>query len=427
MKLVVDTKNEIDRIEEFETYLSFKPDTIKKCGGMVQLASDICGTSMAALAFVGKDKVKLEATIGLQDVEIPRQALFAEQEFSESEYIEVDDVSTDSRFANASFLALGRDIHFFAAVPLDSEDGHRIGFLCLWDDKPKKLSSKEKQGLMVLGEQVMAQLDLSRQLMKLSHYQEEIDQQEVTISKLQKQLVRTLKFSSMGQMAGGIAHEINNPLAIIKGLMFRLKMAAKKGRLEEGYVSDLAKHCEEGIDRISNIIKSLVSYTHTGGALAVKPFDMAELVHNQLAIYKDKPKSRNIKFIEDLPEKLEVNASKVQLGQALIGIIDNAIDAVEGVDDPTIKVILKSQDEENVEVAIIDNGCGVLEEHLHKVTAPFFTTKESASATGMGLTLACSGVAGNKGGLFLTNNADEKGVTVKLQFPADVSKIEQAS
>ena len=217
----------------------------------------------------------------------------------------------------------------------------------------------------------------------------------------QVHLVQTSKFASLGEMAGGIAHEINNPLTIIHGNAGAIKELAELPEADLALVRLLAERIEVTTMRISKIIKGLRSFARDGEA---DPFDsssVAQIMNEVVDLCRERLHSQKIDFIVDvMPEGLTIECREIQIIQIVMNLMNNARDAISELPQKWIKLSVKNSGD-FVELSVTDSGQGVPSQILEKIFQPFFTTKELGKGTGLGLSISKGIVESHRGALYL--------------------------
>ncbi len=235
---------------------------------------------------------------------------------------------------------------------------------------------------------------------------------EHTIEKLrekQAQLVEAEKLASIGKLAAGIAHEINNPLTSV--LTFSNLM------LEQCPASDprheKLKLMARETNRARNIVRQLLNF---GRETVIRPEKIninrpvSEIIDSLAAQDAFKGIGLDLKLAEDLPEIL---ADPAQIGQVVMNILLNAIHAIT---PPGRIEVSTRQNGSNAEIIFSDTGSGIPEEHLHKIFDPFFTTKDTSKGTGLGLAVSY-GIIKKHGGEIDVASAPGKGTTFTVRLP----------
>ncbi len=227
-------------------------------------------------------------------------------------------------------------------------------------------------------------------------------------------LILSERLASLGQMAAGIAHEINNPLATIgtcaEGLLRRLR----EGREDPALLKDYLVIIEEEVRRCQAITNGMLSFVrHDGGDRM--PLDVRQLIDKTLALVGFQGRLRNVKVVLDLgSEPLRVRANEGGLRQVLLALVVNALDAME--DSGTLTLFAATVDG-RVTLRVRDTGPGIPTPLLHRIFDLFFTTKSARGGTGLGLPIAHK-IARENGGDLTVSSAPGSGATFTVTLPA---------
>ncbi len=239
-------------------------------------------------------------------------------------------------------------------------------------------------------------------------------------------MMNSARMAALGEMAGGVAHEINTPLNILVLLTERIKEASKKHPSGQE-ISPLVDKCLDTVDRIANIIKSLLAFSLEDKKQENSLFDANNLVQDTVILCSEKMKAHGI----DLQVKLHkaplmLNGHRGQLSQVLMHLLSNAFDALKGQSGTkriTVKVqesLPNSQQNENqpwVCLSVADTGPGLTTEAKEKLFQPFFTTKELNKGTGLGLSLSKGIVELHGGSISLDSSQNERSPNPDPQNP----------
>jgi C4-dicarboxylate-specific signal transduction histidine kinase len=211
---------------------------------------------------------------------------------------------------------------------------------------------------------------------------------------MQELMIQSEKMISVGGIAAGVAHEINNPLSIIIAKVTQMR---KKHSPNESLLGDLDK-IESTTLRISKIVHGLLTFSRDSKEQNLELIRLSKLIETSLDLVRERLKTKNIeiRITNDLPSDLEVPCRSVQLSQVLINLINNSADAIDSL--PTKWIELKfSQIHERLRIQVIDSGAGIPLEIYEKIMQPFFTTKPLGKGTGLGLSISRGIVESHKG------------------------------
>jgi len=225
------------------------------------------------------------------------------------------------------------------------------------------------------------------------------------------QIAQSEKMASLGQLAAGVAHEINNPLT---GILLYANLALE--RLDQA--DPLRKYLESVVndtDRCKDIVKNLLSYSRQASPTK-EIFQVNSLVEESLNLIRHQKRFFNIKLVKKMSKDMMlVHADKNQLSQVIINLVMNAIDAMERKGTLTLQTLCDKPNKKAY-IEVSDTGCGIPKENLLKIFDPFFTTKGSEKGTGLGLSTSY-GIVEENGGRISIKETSPMGTTFSLEFP----------
>lgn len=204
------------------------------------------------------------------------------------------------------------------------------------------------------------------------------------------------KMASLGQMAAGMAHEVNNPLAIICGYADSLQKHANKNELNNQAVLDSATKIKNTCQRISKIVHGLRSYSRDVTASPKEEADLQEIIDETLIFCEDKFTKYGVDLSYPKTLKQSVICRPVEISQIILNLLNNAFDAAIVTKEKWVRIDV-SQDLEFIMIAVTDSGPGIPKEISGKIMEPFFTTKPPGKGTGLGLGI-CQGLIQDHGG-----------------------------
>lgn len=208
------------------------------------------------------------------------------------------------------------------------------------------------------------------------------------IEEQQTLLVTSSRLSAIGELAGSIAHEINNPLGIVKGYSEQLMKLLKREPMDRDRIHYAGQKISETIDRMSQIILSLRRLSYEGQGEPFESVDLVQVVDDTLAICRQSIEQLGIELIFERPsEPCSVMGRPLQIGQVLLNLIQNARDAVEPLERKWIRISLRKKDSV-LELGVEDSGGGLKPDVLARIGQPFFTTKPFGKGTGLGISIS---------------------------------------
>jgi signal transduction histidine kinase len=238
---------------------------------------------------------------------------------------------------------------------------------------------------------------------------------------LQARLAQTDRLTSLGTLAAGVAHEINNPLAyvllnlgyVIDELPKLLGKSADEARA--GEVRLALDHARNGAERIRDIVRGLKTFSRPENETRV-PLDITQVLDATLAMVANEIRHR-ARLFKDYSEVSHVVANEARLGQVLLNLLLNAVQALpEGRTGNEIHVAVKPSGIDRVLVEIRDNGVGIPRQVRGRIFEPFFTTKPVGIGTGLGLSI-CHGIVTSLGGTLSFDSEEGKGTVFRLDLP----------
>lgn len=224
---------------------------------------------------------------------------------------------------------------------------------------------------------------------------------ELEISKIQ--LINSSKMASLGEMASGMAHEINNPLAIIQGKVKVISMMLEDLQINHPSVFTEIHKIKLTTDRIDKIVKGLRNFSRASNNDPFEPILLQKLLDETLDLCAEKFKAHGIELrIRPAPEVF-INCRPSQISQVFINLLNNSSDAIEEMKQKWIEIDFKV---ENNKVCIFftDSGPGIPEDIAARIMEPFFTTKEVRKGTGLGLSIAKSIIETHHGSIWLDHS-----------------------
>jgi two-component system NtrC family sensor kinase len=239
-------------------------------------------------------------------------------------------------------------------------------------------------------------------------------------AEIEGQLVQAAKLASVGELAAGIAHEINNPLAIIAEEVGLLRDMMDPELAAEGEPLDIREHLDamyEAVFRCRDITRKLLTFVRQTEVKVERrhPHEILDEVLD--GILGNELRISNVEVVKDYDEQVgEMVTDRNQLIQVMVNLVKNGIDAMKGGGQLTVRT---SHREDQVVIAFCDTGCGMTPEQTEKVFMPFFTTKEPGKGTGLGLSVSLS-IIKHFGGKMYVESAPGEGSTFTIELPYEM-------
>lgn len=239
----------------------------------------------------------------------------------------------------------------------------------------------------------------------------------------QAKALSSAKMAALGEMAGGIAHEINTPLATMKLKMEFLQDSAVAGDIEA--CLKLVSEVDQTITRVAKIISGLRNFSRDGDRDLPERVTVTQLIKETLEFCEGRFQSRGIVLeIDPIASTTILFCERVHIGQVLLNLLNNAFDAVEGQRDARVRIEVE-ESPTTITVAVVDNGPGVPPAVRHKIMQPFFTTKEQGKGTGLGLSISYGIVKNHGGTLELDDQSPQTRFVMTLPRPAATPRLKK--
>ena len=248
-----------------------------------------------------------------------------------------------------------------------------------------------------------------------------IKRRDAEADQLSKQLMQAGKLASVGELSAGVAHEINNPLAIIlTERQILLDLVGQTTGLDEGFKKELLDSLSQidvQVQRCKCITQNLLRFSRRTTSV-IETVNLNEFLGEVIELMEREARTSGITFIPELEEDLPpLLTDPSQLQQVFLNLITNAVDAHDGKPYGSIHISTRSYDEnEGVKVVFADTGAGISQENLDKIFDPFFTTKSVGKGTGLGLSICYSIIKRLGGDVFVQSELD-KGTIFTIFLP----------
>jgi C4-dicarboxylate-specific signal transduction histidine kinase len=251
-------------------------------------------------------------------------------------------------------------------------------------------------------------------LVKVSLRNQERNYHKMEVARLQA--VHSSKMASLGQMASGVAHEINNPLSIIVGRLSQLKREVQKETQDPAKINDIIQGIERIAFRIAKIIRSLRSFSREASGDPFEEVLVSDIIHETLDLCEQRMTHSNIEIrVKIYPPNMMVECQSVPISQVLINILNNAFDAISELPNRWIELEARLIAETTVQFKIKDSGTGITDEVAQHIMEPFYTTKQVGDGVGLGLSISKGIIESHHGKIYLDRT--ERNTTFVVEIP----------
>lgn len=242
---------------------------------------------------------------------------------------------------------------------------------------------------------------------------------DVTSQKaLDSQLLQAAKLATLGEMSTGMAHELNQPLNIIKLAAHNMTNSITKGRANDQSMINRIQRIESAVDRAATIIDHMRAFGRVAGE-DFAPFSVSSAIAAASDLVHEPMKANGITLITDVDSQARVLGNKIQFEQVLINMINNARDAILSTGTAGRIDVGQILDAETVTVIIEDTGCGIPVEALPHIFEPFFTTKPVGKGTGLGGSISYGIIQDMQGSIWAENVVGGARISIRLPLVSD--------
>ncbi len=398
--------------------------------GQVYLVSD---DSSAELAWAVSEGPEDEFTALSRHFRFPPGVGMVGRVLASEQPVHIPDIRNTGHFRPDS-AAVRRGYRSAVAVPVISQ-GRVVGALEFFSREPRDLTDEELRYLCAAGEELGLPISNARLSATLRRAHEDLE-------RMQAQLFQQEKLASLGLLAAGVAHEINNPVGFLNSNLETLEsyltsllayleqaetyaqgggrgedLAALRRKLDVDYIlSDipgLLADARGGVARVARIVRDLKMFSHSDNGEAVDA-DLHQILESTLTILATELKCR-AQIVRDFGSLPPVRCHPSQIQQVFLNLVLNAVQALG--ERGTIMLRTGRTDQE-LWVEVADTGCGIPAEHLPRIFDPFFTTKPVGQGTGLGLAVSY-GIVERHGGRIEVASTPGQGTTFRLALPLD--------
>jgi signal transduction histidine kinase len=377
-------------------------DTLPEQGydDVTSLAAYICDTPFSTITLVDQDRQWFKSEVGFGTNETGRSDGFCACAILRPETLIVEDTLLNPQFSQNPFVLGGPQIRFYAGAPLIAPNGHILGTVCVFDQKPRVLTPRQIEALESLSRQVMALMEARRGLMEYK---------KATVA-----LIQSEKLAAVGRLASSMAHEINNPLEAITNLLY----LARQNAISENVEMWLDEANLE-LRRISVLANQTLRFHKQSSR--PQAITCLSLFSATLDAYESRIKNAGIIVEKRKRANAPVECFEGDMRQVLSNVVTNAIDAM-----PTGgRLIVRSREgtdrstgRQGLVLTIADTGAGIDPNTQARMFEAFYTTK-GIGGSGLGLWISADIMQRHEGKISIRSSqkAGQTGTVVTLFLP----------
>lgn len=405
--------NEAERLAELDAYEILDTLPEQAYDDITALAAQICGTPIALVSLIDRERQWFKSRVGLEVSETPRDQAFCSYAILDADSpLIVPDAAVDARFAHNPLVTGGPLIRFYAGAPLVTSAGNALGTLCVIDRRPRVLTADQLTAWGALARQVVSQLTLRRRLRDLS---DEMDLRG------RAEEARNEALAARSEFLARMSHEIRTPLHGVIGMVELLKQTALSEE-QRSHTETLTASARALMATINDVLDFSKLQSHAVELEAIE-FDLEQLASETIELVRPMALGKDLSFAieyEPLTPKW-FTGDRARLQQVLMNLLSNAVKftsagsvGVRVTSDP------HTADRRLVELAVHDTGIGIAQEKIPLLFEPFVqadvSTTRHFGGTGLGLAISKQLVA-LMGGEIKVESSEGEGATFSVRIP----------
>ncbi len=404
-------KNSQDRVAEINRLFLFTDEDKYFFNQIVDQTAKIFNVPISMISILGADEQRFISKKGISADGTPLSIAFCAHTILNKDVFIVNDAQNHSLFKNNPLVTGDPHVRFYAGVSIISKKNVPLGALCVIDHVARNISPHE-----------IHFLETTSQLLSnvIENRARDIKRKRRLLNIYRKRMVEASKMASLGEMASGIAHEVNNPLSIISAKVYQTKTILKNSDININKANECLSAVDDTVFRIANIVKGLKRFARKSTQDPHSLVTISQIVDETLAFCKHRLLTKSIRLDIQIDEEYLITCNPTGISQVLINLMNNAIDAIKGLDEKWIELKITKVNGRLI-ISLRDSGKGIPQAIVEKIMNPFFTTKPIGHGTGLGLSISKGIIEDHGGRLFYNQGSPHTEFIIELPetvFPA---------
>ncbi|RYY62989.1 MAG: GAF domain-containing sensor histidine kinase [Chitinophagaceae bacterium] len=407
-------ENEEQRIQALDTYHIMDTAEEKDFDELTQLASVICGTPIALVTFIDRDRQWMKSHHGTTLTQTPREYAFCTHAIADpANVMVVPDATLDMRFRSNPLVTGETNISFYAGVPLVNQDGFALGSLCVIDHVARDLHPQQVNALVTLARQVVDKLELRRKSERLEQVNIELasslDALNTANLKLQEMDIRKDEFLGM------VSHELKTPITSLKASLQLMEISS--GQTNNELQPLLVRKSLRSTEKINELVDDLLTMHRFGEKqlrMGMSHFNIYRLLQDCAS---EKPAGKAITTRVEGEQDLSVFADEHRIEQVVSNLLGNAMKYANQSDEIVLTV---KRSGTMIRVSVRDQGPGIPAEHIPYLFDRYWRADHMGSTySGLGLGLyICSEIISRHNGRIGVESEAGQGAEFWFELPA---------